>query len=115
MSLGEVKIIIRDVRPSGQGYVEFKPDIPSLAKLVLDFRKGEAFLKSDQGWSDFCRMEVRRGGPGSEDKIIVFWPSWADDQAGEQVGKDLESEPNPNPIWEQMIEDWIFGRDEDEA
>jgi len=78
--LGEVKIIIRDVRPSGQGYVEFKPDIPSLAKLVLDFRKGEAFLKSDdEGWSDFCRMEVRRAAGSGDDQIIIFWPSWADE------------------------------------
>jgi len=29
------------------------------------------------------------------------------------IGKDLEPEPDPNPIWEQMIEDWIFGRDEE--
>ena len=113
--LGEAKIIIRDLRDPDGGYVQTVPDIPSLDKLVLDFRRGEAFLKSEEGWADFCRMEVRREGPGSEDKIIVFWPSWADDQAGEQVGKDLEPEPNPNPIWEQMIEDWIFGRDEDEA
>ena len=112
--LGEAKLIIRDVRPSGGGYVQFKPDIPSLDKIVLDFRRGEAFLRdSEEGWSDYCRFEVRRGAAGSDDQIIIYWPSWADDQAGEQVGKDLEPEPDPNPIWEQMIEDWIFGRDEE--
>ena len=76
--LGEVKLIIRDCR-SGVGYVQFKPDIPSLDKIVLDFRRGEAFLRSEEGWSDYCRMEVRRGAPGSEDKIIIYWPSWADE------------------------------------
>ncbi len=81
MSLGEVQIIIRDVRPGGCGYVDFKPDIPSLGKLVLDFRRGEAFLKSDdEGWSDYCRMEIRRGKPGEQDLIYIFWPSWADEE-----------------------------------
>ena len=112
--LGEVKIIIQDLRDPDGGYVQTVPDIPSLDKIVLDFRKGEAFLRdSEEGWSDYCRFEVRRGAAGSDDQIIIFWPSWADDQAGEQVGKDLEPKPDPNPIWEQMIEDWIFGRDEE--
>ena len=77
--LGEAKIIVRDVRPSDGGYVQTVPDLPSLDKVVLDFRRGEAFLKSDEGWSDFCRMEVRRAAGSGDDQIIIFWPSWADE------------------------------------
>lgn len=80
--LGEVKIIIQDVRDSDGGYCQGVPDIPSLDQLVLDFRQGKAFLRDfEEGWTDICRFQVQRAVGSGDDQIIIFWPSWADEES----------------------------------
>jgi len=57
-------------------------------------------------------IDITEAGSGINRSALPFGAVTIDiTEAG--IGKDLEPEPDPNPIWEQMIEDWIFGRDEE--